>query len=713
MKKKIDIYSVWTVLTLGMVFSASCGIIDGERPDDVDTAFKDDYVMAVRIYDTAAAGYGTRADSEFDSNEANVGSGEYVFNKGLESERAIWPGTGIELFQTTPHFMFFFDADGKKIGDALKLSKYNPSEIDETPEDYSSFTTLIAYTKEDDPVQKFGTGKVLVVLNASQYIRSELQKLDTYEDMTGLLCTPQNAGGDSSDYLYLDDKGIRYFTMTSSMIVADGAVGPASAPVNPKWYKSETDACRNPSYEMYVERPHVKYTLLFKKGNNDWYYLSDTEADDETYTYHPVRNFVYSSTKDLKLSEDYKKLRFVSSYTPSASIENRSELSIVEADWKVNISGWGINATERNEYLFKQIRNADYYIGWNPDTYSNRRTFWAEDQNYDKGDYPDQYRSVKGVSGLADMSSHSLDYFSYKTFSTQRNTHIYSPENTFSVDVFGGDLKEAYDSKAYLRTGTHVIVAAQLLIDGFDAVGVYAATEFDADGLAVSGTTSKAVDKYYMNGIYWSEIAYKNYVMEYLGYWMLSESNKDKFGSVDGRFYVDNNGTPASGNDFTAESVSIKGGDSYVWVRPSETTTLYVKTAEDTYELLPLTSDDAANYTDLAFEHQEYFASHFAEGRMYYAIPVKHNLSRASTESAPIATGDYGAVRNHWYFFEVDGVMAPGTAVDVPEQEIVPNNEPEEIGLGVNISILDWHRITIDDVDVSGQPRPQTSNPAN
>lgn len=711
MKKKIDIYSVLTVLTLVMMFSASCRVIDdGERPDNVGTEFKDEYVMAVRIYDTATAGYGTKAD-EFDSNDENVGSGEYVFNKGLDSERAIWPGTGIELFQTTPHFMFFFDAAGDKIGDALKLSKYNPSDIDETPEDYSSFTTLIAYTKEDDPVQKFGTGKVLVVLNANQYLISKLQTASTYDEMAGLLCEPQ-AGGDSSDYLYLDDKGTKYFTMTSSMIVNDGAVGPASAPVNPKWYKNETDARLNPSYEMYVERPHVKYTLLFKKGNNDWYYLSDTETDSDTYTYHPVGNVVYSSTEDLKLSEDYKKLRFVTSYTPSASIENRNELNIVEADWKVNISGWGINATERNEYLFKKIQNKDYYNGWNPDTYSNRRTFWAEDENYAAGDYPDQYRQAEGVNSLASMATHTLDYFSYAYFTTQKKTHIYSPENTFSVeDMFGNDLKEAYDSKAYLRVGTHAIVAAQLLIDGFDAAGVYDANQFDAGGLAVSGTTP-AADKYCMNGIYWSESAYKNYVMEYLGYWMLSETNKEEFGSVDGRFYVDAIGTPASGNDFTVESVNIKGGDSYVWVKPAKT--LYVKTAEDTYTILPLVkSADAANYTDLAFDHQEYFASHFAAGRMYYYIPVKHNF-RTSTESVPIATGDYGAVRNHWYFFEVDGVMAPGTAVDVPDQEIVPNNEPEEIGLGVNISILDWHKITIDDVDVSDQPRPQPpTNSAN
>ena len=93
-------------------------------------------------------------------------------------------------------------------------------------------------------------------------------------------------------------------------------------------------------------------------------------------------------------------------------------------------------------------------------------------------------------------------------------------------------------------------------------------------------------------------------------------------------------------------------------------------------------------------------AGHFTGGRMYYAIPVKHNIE--SKSEGTIATGDYGAVRNHWYSFTVNNIFSVGTPVDNPEEPIIPNVEPKNPGLGVEISILNWHQVSTD-VDISNQ----------
>lgn len=88
---------------------------------------------------------------------------------------------------------------------------------------------------------------------------------------------------------------------------------------------------------------------------------------------------------------------------------------------------------------------------------------------------------------------------------------------------------------------------------------------------------------------------------------------------------------------------------------------------------------------------------------MYYPVAVKHNRKDDST--GDVATGDYGAVRNHWYYLTISDIYSPGAPVDVPGQKIIPNNEPEEDGLGVNIRLLEWHGIYTD-VSVDDQKRP-------
>ena len=59
-------------------------------------------------------------------------------------------------------------------------------------------------------------------------------------------------------------------------------------------------------------------------------------------------------------------------------------------------------------------------------------------------------------------------------------------------------------------------------------------------------------------------------------------------------------------------------------------------------------------------------------------------------------------MRNHWYTFTITNIYAPGIPVHMPGQLIIPNNEPVEEALGVNVSVLPWHNIPLD-VEVGGQ----------
>lgn len=682
------------------------------------------YHMAIKLID-AADGIAIDTEPSFDSNFPDFEDGD-VYNKGLYAEKAIYDNYKDGM----PNFIMLFDEDGKKIGDLTHIKPFLPEETEDPEtgnEDHSSYSLFVATFDEDKVLRS--ADKILVVLNASPNIRQKLNSKQKYKDIIEIEMSDGNAT--NPDFLYLNADGTKYFTMSSSMVVKttkaeDGAeskevTAATNGALTEHLYTTKAEALANP-FAMYVERTQSKYTVLFEKKTNatKQYYFDNTSGNTSANA-TSVTSLVYEYDQKDASKQDFKPndetgLKYVASYTRSDAIDNRGEVIVQTAtSWKVNIAGWGVNGLEKNEYLFKYIQSdADYFNGWKSSKY-DYRNFWAEDINYKKGTYPDQYRvvlwlnennqlvkdgQVNTVEGTS--SSTILNYFKFSDLN-QKAPHQYSPENTFGESVFGTtdkELKEAFESKAFLRAGTHIIVTAQLLLEGLDTEA-YAAETFDGKGF-VSGVA----DKLYMNNIYWSETAYKNYVAEYLAYWMLTEENqeKEKFGPNDGNFYVqdENDDTSyrlATGDDFKLEPANIKGGDGWVYLSPKDNVILYTKTTdkEGNGKYKEINAD---KYEVLAYEHQDLMAGHFSEGRMYYAVPVQHNLNTSSKNT--IATGDYGAVRNHWYSFTVNNIFSVGTPVDNPEEPIIPNVEPKNPGLGVEISILNWHQVSTD-VDISNQ----------
>ena len=737
MKTNDKILSIILATILATVGFSSCqdSIIDDggmEIPDGKEDSSP--YYLALRVFDASAAS-GSRAD--FDSGSDDYTENNKTFNHGLAAEYAVYkPATG-----KGPHYLLIFD-ETDKLSDLSQLEfvdddgtdGYDYSLVNQNT-GYAKYLTL--YTKVSGSIGVDLTAdKIMVVLNASDALVSALNtaKEDgkTYSDVCGI----KLSGTSDEDFLYKKvtsgSTTTKYFTMSSSMIVKSGSG--SSVEVLPalqktldggelKFYTTEEEAKTNPSVVVYVERMQAKYNVLFKKKDNNLYYLDNSNAAPDASEKAINVSSLILSKEDFTFSGVApfgEKLNVINIYTRNSSIEEtlNQELKGIEKDWKVNITGWNVNGLQKSEYVFKNLETyksdlTDYFTNWN--TFPTIRNFWAEDPNYNTSanrKYPDQYRwASTGVTkpyitkdqetaGTDVTGNWILKYFNY-TALAQKAIHQYSPECTFDIDVLTSN--DPAD-KAHMRAGTHIIVTAQLLIDGLDSSSVYASTEVGNVGLI-----SDAADKYYMNGIFWSEAAYKEYVAEYLGYYLLNN------GSVDGIFYVEDTVNSSDRNieykvagasDFVVEAAHIKGGDGYVWIKPKTGTTLYIckkaavaGTGEEEGVEAEFEEYSTDSFISLRDAHPEYYAGCYTNGLMYYPIAVKHNT--ASTSST-IATGDFGSVRNHWYTFTITNIAAPGIPVHSMNQLIIPNNEPVNEALGVNVSVLPWHTLDLD-VNVGGQ----------
>lgn len=665
------------------------------------------------------------------------------------------------------HFVIIFNEDG-----SLKTKEIVPLILDPQSKEDSPYYT--AYTKFYDPKVEenpFGNefqGTILVVLNASYDLENKIEKEIVeqdadYEAIRALTISKSPNNNDLDNFLYLKDSkgkyitdkdGHKYFTMSSSMIIDNDSKIIPAIDGSFSLHKSEKDAKDNPT-SIYAERLQAKYTVLFKYENQH-YYLKALEKKEETISTRAAA----LGSKDNPFGVEHlllkknkptdTRLKIVKEYTRSESITNRKDLQVTTANsWMVNILGWDMNGLEKEEKIFKNLSTNDsYYNGWQSWAEQSfaYRNYWAEDNSYNSGSgsYPQQRRKVKkpnssgapiddtSVSSHEGMTSPTLDYFDFNHL-TQRNVRKYIPENTFSLELLQHQHDEdPYFDKVYLRVGSHLIVTAQLLIEGLDSEDFFTAEpKYDESGRIVNGSDLPA-SKYLMNGIYWSEEAYKEYVAEYLAYFMTDNANQQNslFGSNNGNFYVKvgDGYRLAEGTDFKIEHAYVKGGDNYVYITPKEGITLYtfnpdeVSADDEIPENGEATEDDEASenvkdpnagyhaissnkFLYLVYSHPELMAAHYNAGMMYYAQGSIHNLNSKNFKQEPatykVATGDYGTVRNNWYAFCIEEINNPGTGVDIDTQPIVPNNESEK-AIAVSVRILDWHEKN-ESVDVSGQ----------
>lgn len=807
-----------------------------DMPANGSQVHKPNSFVAFRIYLDDTSSTRTAFDSDFSDTNG--------FNKGLEFERALYfPDTPTddkgdsedddqvdeseENTGTTPpderdgseenkpnqsyHFAILFNTDG-----TLQINEIIPLELIRDEKDTDYYYTVYAKfydpEKEENPFGNKFQGTVLVVLNASYDLEESIKKKIKTPEATynNIRILPlQNAANntDPDNFLYLKDKdggyikdkdGNKYFTMSSSMIIKNREVVPAidggkkedTGEVIPAFtiYSDMDEAKENPT-SLYVERLTAKFTVVFK-NRSSYYYIKPVSTNNNATTENYAGNSETGGKEnpygverliiDQSATNNY--IRVVPEYDRSPSITQRNEPIIYKSNqWKVNITGWDINALESKENLFKNLEAGKDYSpssgednSWFFNSDYPYRTLWAEDLNYDTGNYPVQRRKViknfyllkhndtgeieekeeiDNVKAHETMKSPSLSYLNFEQLSN-RKTRVYVPENTFSRQLMIDQITTrpldkgsyAYDQRLYLKTGSHLIVTAQLLINGISSSYSYACNVFDENGLSLDSSGDPSASIYYMNDIYWTEKAYKEYVAEYLAYFMQTDKNqseedlKKTFGRNDGIFYVWDESAkemvPAHGTDFKFDTAYVKGGDNYVLLLPDDkpiyTLNLDEKEAaenpsesgeedtnNDSEEDPGMKSDtnfevpsyyheiSLNNYKNLFYAHPELMAACYTAGMMYYVEGSKHNLdsSNFKTNNLPnVSTGDYGTVRNNWYSFSVDAITKPGVAVHTPEQPIVPNVSDKR-AIATSIQVLPWHEIPTS-VDTGEQNRP-------
>lgn len=145
---------------------------------------------------------------------------------------------------------------------------------------------------------------------------------------------------------------------------------------------------------------------------------------------------------------------------------------------RVEVLGWGLNATNKTAYLFKNIRTSwgsDFSWSWN--SAAHRRSYWAQDPNYDSGSYPVKAADITAGDALDYVSYNGLGGSLVLDGSGYYSGSLYCRENTAD----GPYLPLADDASATLYSRiTHVLVKARLvfsLASGADTEGYTTATD--------------------------------------------------------------------------------------------------------------------------------------------------------------------------------------------------------------------------------------------
>lgn len=742
---------------------------EGEIPG-WESSSGDDYYMAIRIYNAASIDAGSRTKGEdpaFDGSGSDyTGSDGKDFNIGTDRENEIYnkytrvddcPNFLLVFKESSGSYVLeyllpLFDWDYEKNGQPKDNEQGSTTSEDNeqgsTTTGYSDYYTFYTSAKKHELPETFDNKKLLVVLNVSNTLKSDLEAAvkisESYDNIIAKTIEQKDAG--DRDFVYFtDSSGDKYFTMTSSMVIprqaiADtktltsvGEYGPSVIIRDYSWQPSKEMAAKFPVLSCFVERVQTKYTLTFEFGGTKYYFTADNKATAKD-GYTPAGSHLMISSSELaNLDDEWKTIYYVTEYTRRNDEDRYDDDHVTQyihkaKSFKINFNGWGINGIEKRENLFKQIKKEDYYgeNNWNPSSYSPYRNFWSLDHNYESTSYPDQYKEAfkvvydtktpdilykasveedPSVNPWSDEMADDPDYLQYYTFTNLINhePHLYSPENTYDPGKLWESEKEkqdALDGRAYMRAGTHLILTAQLLIEGMERPGLYEKPEFNEDGWARTSTNESARSKYYMNGIFWNQESYLEYVSEYLGYWM--QKDEDTFGPNDGIFYtspdLDRSNPPVANNEyFYISPLKIEGGDGWAYITPDLSSLQLEDRGEDQVVLYSYNPENNTyrgitrkQFNILALSHPEYFARHFNRGRMYYAIPVTHY----DDGDGDLFLGKYGAVRNHWYNFTVEDIRKLGTPVSDPDQElIIPNTDHTYQSLGLTLSVLPWHLV--------------------
>lgn len=338
----------------------------------------------------------------------------------------------------------------------------------------------------------------------------------------------------------------------------------------------------------------------------------------------------------------------------------------------VYVENWGLNATSNKSYMSKQLDSITWkttapFTNWNDAT--RFRSYWGKGTSY--GATPsigtgDTHISYKTVADLGNAALN--DVFEY----CNENTNDAVTGHIFSANSAGTVLVDS-------RYATHAVIHA-----------------------VVCDSTGNSIDLINYKGLYYTNEAFKNYILQNikngstkLNYWVKTSSETTEGGATTNEY------RQIGTNDLIfVQPEGYKLGECDMVLNLPEGTVIYAKgkDAEGNDKWEPI-EGGLAELKDLVKVTKVTKAT---DGHTVYYVPIEHLAADANAQSKQIE-GYYGVVRNHWYNLTLNSFKKVGHGIFDPENgsETIEPNGPEDplYYVGARINILNW-RIVNQSVDL-------------
>lgn len=391
----------------------------------------------------------------------------------------------------------------------------------------------------------------------------------------------------------------------------------------------------------------------------------------------------------------------------------------------------------------KSIKTA-FFANWNSP--ERHRCYWSVDGYYtDPKVYPLQYRKVydkededsylskygEGLNPETGRSGKSpLFYYSYKEIRLRLMGYAIDSPTLSGGHRLNGNLmgsrkyryvtentlgEELLKDHVYRGAATHVLILAQLLL-GDELENDFIDKTYK--GNPSQDMMDKVSDKYKAGDYWYDKAGYMQYAYSNI-YRQMSANEERQFDDIFGKKgtakfpkatkvravkegvekeLADNFMSELvkkgkldddSENPFTLEKAEVTNGDGKVLLALKEGWSLKFGEGEGT-------TMEANTFKSAVYNFVK-AADHFDHGRMYYYVPIRHNRANdKNLKEENYRLGDIGIVRNHWYKVNVTDILKPGIPVDDPGQPIIPNIDPTDQYLGLDIHIVPWHVVQQD-----------------
>lgn len=386
---------------------------------------------------------------------------------------------------TTGNYAFFFKKDGSWYR-TEELTLYNAADndcgevTDNTPsagkhQVEKIYRTRLNLKDSDGNIEK--ELLCLVVLNGDPIIE-DLRKLEQRET-TALSKFLEFSWKYNGDPMGIGRDG-DLFTMTNSSYVDGGEVC-CAVPIDVEALYTPLEVngvAPQKIVTIHVERMLAKFTFEIDGSK---FTATEDENGNRCYEITPANHVI--------------------TYCTGVDPQNGDSPILKEVNFKIRVTGWGINALERESNAYKKINNPQngYFTNWNDE--GNYRSYWAEDAHYgvdffnpmpmvddEEKENPKDHYDGQYYNGYPWQFRRSVnngvrfDYYDKHIDNTNGNSNgnylwnysftdlnnpkfgreVYVPENTYDAELVS---KWGHDNRENVLAGTHLIIGAELLTD--------------------------------------------------------------------------------------------------------------------------------------------------------------------------------------------------------------------------------------------------------